>query len=139
MRAVEVQGLIALQDWAAVGKAVAEEAVSAATLRSVVGGYRQLADEGNERAREILGRLEEAGVTVGLRRGGPRATRIAFDEPLTRKVQVVENKKTGHRAYFVSGLSLKPFVDTEKGVKALPDDLLVQVTYRRNGRIEIGW
>jgi len=37
-------------------------------------------------------------------------------------------------------LSLKPYVDPEEeGVKPLPEDLHVSVTYRKSGRIESSW
>lgn len=139
LRANDLQALIALEDWDAIARAVATEAVSYATLRSVVQGYQDLAQKGHARAEAILARLQEAGVRAGFRRRGPRAARIAFDEPVPRKIQVVENKKTGHKTYLLSGLSLKPYVEPEKGVKALPEDLEVQVVYRKNGTIEIHW
>lgn len=139
LRAKDVQVLIAVEDWEAVEKAVEAETVSYMTLRSIVREYRELAEKGNERAQEILEKLKETGVTAGFRNTGPRASRIAFDEPLSRKIQVVENKNTGNKTYLVSGISLRPYVDPEKGVRALPDALEVQVTYRRKGVIEISW
>jgi hypothetical protein len=139
LRAKDLQTLIALQDWEAIGKAAEAEEVSYMTLRSVVQSYQDLAEKGNERAKEILDHLQEAGVKAGFRRRGPRASRIAFDEPVSRKIQVVENKKTGNKAYLLSGISLKPYVQPGKGVRALPEDLEVQVVYRKKGTIEVRW
>ncbi len=139
LRAKEIQLLIAVEDWEAIEKAVAKDQVSYMTMRSVVREYRDLADQGNAKAQAILEKLKEAGVTAGFRNTGPRASRIAFDEPVTRKIQVVENKKTGNKTYLLSGISLKPYVEPEKGVKTLPDDLEVEVVYRKKGAIEIRW
>jgi len=139
LRAKDIQALIALQDWETLGKVAEAEEVSYMTLRSVVRGYQDLAEKGNERAEEILTKLKEAGIKAGFRRRGPRAARIAFDDPITRKIQVVENKKTGNKGYLISGISLKPYVEPQRGIQALPEDLEVRVVYRKKGRIEISW
>jgi hypothetical protein len=139
LRAQQVQFLIAMEDWDALRAAVGKQ-VSDATLRSVVSEYKARADEGNQRAQRILEQLKELGIRPGFGGRGARAPRVPFDQPVVRKVQVVKRKTEGARTYVLSGISLRPYVDPEEpGVKPLPKDLAVTVTYRKAGRIEIGW
>lgn len=93
LRAKDLQTLIALEDWEALGKAAEAEEVSYMTLRSVVRTYQDLAERGNERAKAILDHLKEAGVKAGFRRRGPRAARIrrgrhqgAAHHPVERRI-----------------------------------------------------